>query len=423
MNRILCFLLMMTCAHAATVSFDNSTKLTSPTDIKLRADTVNSSGTITTAKGIIQTSSLLSGTVLDWSLSGIRYGSMSADTTYTFSNVTADKSICLYLVANGFQPTFPLAATNWDGGTLPTASASGEDTYIFTYVNGHYHGSFLPALSSGGGSQVWTNDGTFTFLSGQPSPSASGDPGPAFFTRNKDGSWFAGTNITQDIGDPSIYNASYPYVLFMTDSNEPPALTMGWWVVNSENYDYFSAISGNVIEGENAGNSDFTLYAATVDGFTTKIYLNAASPNSTTEFAISTNNVDVFSVDGDGQVTANGFTDSSGTEGQYVAYGSGGRLIATNGLDHADGVASHKSNLAAPTSITFPASGDDWTNPESFNVEVYIDNAGVTGTIVKKNGSQIYSTFVGNIRIGLQPGETFSETYTVGTPSAVYFPF
>ncbi len=205
MNRILCFLFMMTCAHAATVSFDNSTKLTSPTDVKLRADTVNSSGTITTAKGIVQTATALSGTVIDWSLSGIRYGSMSADTTYTFSNVTADKSISLYLVANGFQPTFPLASTNWDGGTLPTASASGEDTYIFTYVNGHYHGSFLPAVSSGGGTTLYTGDGT---LAGDRVVNANGN----------DLEFNLSPSISFD-GDPTSSNNSGYFGSFTSDGN------------------------------------------------------------------------------------------------------------------------------------------------------------------------------------------------------------
>lgn len=83
-----------------------------------------------------------------------------------------------------------------------------------------------------------------------------------------------------------------------------------------------------------------------------------------------------------------------------------------------NGITSLCSNLLAPSSITFPVSGANWTNTTGRNITVYIDEAGVTGTTTSINGTQIYSALVGDMRLDLQPGEYFSQTYTVGTPSA-----
>jgi hypothetical protein len=80
------------------------------------------------------------------------------------------------------------------------------------------------------------------------------------------------------------------------------------------------------------------------------------------------------------------------------------------------------SNLVAPTSITAPATTVNWTNPINANIEVYIDNSGVTGTSIKKNGTQIFSSLIGDVTIGLQPNETINLTYTVGTPSIKWSP-
>lgn len=92
-------------------------------------------------------------------------------------------------------------------------------------------------------------------------------------------------------------------------------------------------------------------------------------------------------------------------------------VTATNGF------ASYRSNLVAPTSITFPATTVNFTNPLAVNVQFYIDNAAITGTAVKKNGATIFGTLPGAVTLILQPGEYFSETYTIGTPSATYSPF
>jgi hypothetical protein len=88
-----------------------------------------------------------------------------------------------------------------------------------------------------------------------------------------------------------------------------------------------------------------------------------------------------------------------------------------------NGIYSLVSNLVAPTAITFPNSTVNWTNPLNCNIELYIDNTAVTGTAIKKNGTQIFGGLSNDVIIHLQPGEFFSETYSVGTPSATFSPF
>lgn len=86
------------------------------------------------------------------------------------------------------------------------------------------------------------------------------------------------------------------------------------------------------------------------------------------------------------------------------------------------GVSTLLSNTLAPTSITAPLTTVNWTNPINADIEVYIDNSGVTGTSIKKNGTQIFSSLVGDVTIGLQPNEFISLTYTIGTPSIKWSP-
>ena len=86
-------------------------------------------------------------------------------------------------------------------------------------------------------------------------------------------------------------------------------------------------------------------------------------------------------------------------------------------------VGSYRSNAIGPTSITAPATTVNWTNPINANIQVYIDNSGVTGTAIKKNGTQIFSSLVGDVTLELQPQEYFSMTYTLGTPVVTWSPF
>lgn len=77
----------------------------------------------------------------------------------------------------------------------------------------------------------------------------------------------------------------------------------------------------------------------------------------------------------------------------------------------------------APQSITFPATTVPFTNFMSCPMTIYIDNTGVTGTVLSRNGVQLYGTAIpGTATLTLNPGDYFSQTYTVGTPTAVWCP-
>lgn len=98
-------------------------------------------------------------------------------------------------------------------------------------------------------------------------------------------------------------------------------------------------------------------------------------------------------------------------------------LFINTGLGATNGLASFRSNSIAPFAITAPATTVPWTNPINMNIQVYIDNSGVTGTAINKNGGQIFSSLVGDVTIGLQPNEYISLTYTIGTPVIKWSPF
>ena len=101
-----------------------------------------------------------------------------------------------------------------------------------------------------------------------------------------------------------------------------------------------------------------------------------------------------------------------------------GANVATTQLSVTNGFASYSSNALAPSSITFPATTVNWTNTFGKNIFLFVDNTGVTGTAVKINGKQIFGSILPiDLTIPLQPGEWFSETYTVGTPTATWKPY
>lgn len=97
----------------------------------------------------------------------------------------------------------------------------------------------------------------------------------------------------------------------------------------------------------------------------------------------------------------------------FFVDGVSNRVVFSNGF------ASFISNTLALTSITFPASTVNWTNTTGRNISVLIDNTAVTGTSVTINGSTVFSGLSLDVTIpNLHPGEYFSETYTVGSPTA-----
>lgn len=85
-------------------------------------------------------------------------------------------------------------------------------------------------------------------------------------------------------------------------------------------------------------------------------------------------------------------------------------IIASNGFS------SIVSNATMFT-LTMPATTATFTNTNAVSWAYAIDNTGVTGTSFSKNGVQIFSGLALDQWVFLRPGETFSETYTIGTPT------
>jgi hypothetical protein len=125
----------------------------------------------------------------------------------------------------------------------------------------------------------------------------------------------------------------------------------------------------------------------------------------------TTNLLNLVNMSGNNAIQVQGISDGASGQTNVV-------VILPNGIT------TTRSNLLAPTAISFPATTVNWTNPLPCTIELYIDNNGITGTTIKKNGTQIFGglTTLVDVTIGLQVGEYFSETYTIGTPTARFSP-
>ncbi len=123
---------------------------------------------------------------------------------------------------------------------------------------------------------------------------------------------------------------------------------------------------------------------------------------------------------------------SSGTITEVALQGPivnrhGTRLAIVPNIIASNGVASQLSNklplVVIGTSIAATNGGFNWTNTTGGNVYVFVDNAGVTASAFKINGTTIYTSALGDFSAPLQDQEWISMLYTVGTPTMKYKPF
>jgi len=84
-------------------------------------------------------------TAIDWSVASSYTKTLSANTTFTFSNSQAGKTIVMKVVnPSTFTVTWPTSATlKWPGGTAPTQTVNGTDVYTFWYDGSIYFGSVV----------------------------------------------------------------------------------------------------------------------------------------------------------------------------------------------------------------------------------------------------------------------------------------
>lgn len=203
------------------------------------------------------------------------------------------------------------------------------------------------------------------------------------------------------------------------------------------NRDTFTANGFRTINGTNFG------FDAFGNGLVGKVAVTngaISAASVTTSGTISGNNV---AVNGVLQMQNNGITGINLLQGQgtLIKFANGSQSLWTESISglvnmtnsgiiiSSNGISSYASNTLAPSSITFPASTVNWTNTTAIsggkNICVTIDNAGITGTVINVNGGQVQSTIsaTGSDKVFLQPNDYFSETYTVGTPTATWRPY
>lgn len=111
-----------------------------------------------------------------------------------------------------------------------------------------------------------------------------------------------------------------------------------------------------------------------------------------------------------------------GTPGTHTDQYLAGKLHVETSIVITNGISSVTNSAVASASISFPSTTVKWTNTFGINIVLYIDNTAVTGTAIVKNGQQVFSGLANDATLLFKPGDYFSETYTVGSPTARWEP-
>lgn len=181
----------------------------------------------------------------------------------------------------------------------------------------------------GGGSQVWTNDGTFIWPTGQPAPDATGsNAGPQMFFGGKYPNFFVGTNSTQDVNPNNYWYV--PNVVSMTDSNEPSVIRFQWFATDNEGYGRWTSVAGYADQANlwsevnlNVGNGSESRYLA----------LGVSFDPGFPPIDLQSNNVSLFSVGSSGSISAESVSakhfQASNTNAFILPCPDGGSFILT----------------------------------------------------------------------------------------------
>lgn len=87
-------------------------------------------------------------TNIDWSTSNGFSKTLSANTTFTFTNAVAGQSIVVRLTNTASNYTVTWPTTRWVGGSAPTMTVGAKnDVYTFYYDGVSFYGSYLQDLS------------------------------------------------------------------------------------------------------------------------------------------------------------------------------------------------------------------------------------------------------------------------------------
>jgi hypothetical protein len=114
-------------------------------------------------RALTPATSTISASAIDWSASNSFYKTLSANTTFTFSNAQDGQVITVTLLNTTSNYTVTWPTITWSGGTPPTM-VTGANYEVFTiYYNataGVYFGSYISNATSGGGVTTIANGGT-----------------------------------------------------------------------------------------------------------------------------------------------------------------------------------------------------------------------------------------------------------------------
>lgn len=183
------------------------------------------------------------------------------------------------------------------------------------------------------GSLVWTNDGSYTWQAGLPTPDPSGTlPGPPFFFRN-DGSLFVGTNVTQDATISDFTHFSPFYQISFTDSNEPPYVVLQSGPVSDESYRYYAQFSGINHNDDTSPTISWSWTTKNTNGIQTA--LNWFISPAGSYFNMTTNATIVFQSDQNGVIKGNGFRKVNGNAPAEVGGITYNLTVVTNGVNTA----------------------------------------------------------------------------------------
>lgn len=95
------------------------------------------------------TSAIITGTNIDWNVADYRFQTLSANTTFTFSNQSEAETITVVLTntAGNFTVTWPVGI-RWTGGFAPVMSIGPRsDLYTFVVINGIIWASYVQNLT------------------------------------------------------------------------------------------------------------------------------------------------------------------------------------------------------------------------------------------------------------------------------------